>query len=285
MRRTVHLRAAAALLALAPLMSACTITIGDKDGDKNAAPAPAATSESPAPTTAAAAPSTETSAPAPAPTATETPTQDTTPQTTASQNTGANGSAQGREIAVPAGHGISKLELIDLYGGDTASGSYGKAVGVFKVTTDRPMLIKLRITLYAAAGKEIAHNDGLNPAYTVGTHHLVTSNLIKLPTGATPKTFKVSLVDTTEMRYTTVTKFDEPRLTTKNGVPALTGSFTLQGKMPSSLDARGACVLPGGKTYEGRDGLTDDSAGGTYTIPLYDARGGDLSKATCYASV
>lgn len=305
MRRSARLVATAAAFALVPFTSACTVTFGDDD---KSAETPAAS----APTTAAA--QTETSPAEPAGT-TETPSAPATsgeptgatPSQTATESAGAGSdspapttgnAASGGEgtvrqkVDVPTGVGIKDLELLDIYGGDTSGGKHGRAVAVFKVTTDRPMLINLRLQLFDAAGKEIASNDGLNPAYTTGTHYLVTSSLIELPTGARPEKFKVSLIDTTDMSEPTFTRFDKPRVEMKGGIPNLVGSFGYTGTMRSSMDSRGACVLPNGKIYAGQEGLTDNpttafggTATGEYSIPLYDAKGEDLSKARCYASV
>lgn len=285
MRTISRLVTTAGLVVLVPMASACTVTFGT-NGDKGKE-APTAT-----------APATQTPA-------TQQPTTDSTPATTETQptatptatDTASTPTASGsgprvrQTITVPPGHGISKLELIDIYGADTAGGSYGKGIAVFNAKIDEPLLINLRIQLFDAAGKEIASNEGLNPAYFVGEHPLVTTNLIELPKGARPNSFKVTLIDTTKMTEPLVDTFDRPQLSTRNGVPALTGSFRYTGKM-KSLDAQGACIMPDGKIYEGQDGLTDNpttasgnAQKGTYSIPLYDAKNADLSKATCYASV
>lgn len=293
-----------ATLALVPLLSACTLTLGN-GAESDSTATPAASAESPAPAeTASNTPEETTEAPGlpappaetpePAPTSAEATPEDASAAATPESQDGSaaqEGSGKGQKVNVPPGVGIKSMELIDLYGADSSSGSYGKAVGVFKVTTDRPMLIKLRVQLFNADGEEIARNDGLNSAYTVGTYNLVTSNLIKLPHGELPKSFKVTLVDVTDMKSPTFTELSEPKLGTRNGVPSLKGTFAAEGKMRSSHDVTGACIMPDGKVYSGTDGILDNgmtTSGGTsrgeYNVPLYDAEGVDLTKANCYAS-
>lgn len=317
MRRSTALRLSIAGLAVAPMMTACTVSFGTGSGTQtSAAPAPTS-SAAPAQTSEPATQETETPAETQAPAQTETAAETSEPATTSeptpdkdsastAPTTPAPGPTEGNEastgigkrqkIAVPAGSGISDLELIDLYGGEDGKTSFGRGTGVFSMTNDRPMMLNLRIQLFDAAGKEVAENTGLNSSYTVGKHDWVTSNLIKMPKGVTVKSFRVTLIDKTDMTNGfTITKFDKPTLGTASkfaDVPALRGTVTFTGDLKGTVDAKGACITADGKIIQGSETLSDNptraGAGGStvldYEIPLYDARKMDLSQATCYAS-
>lgn len=195
-----------------------------------------------------------------------------------------------QRVPVPAGSGISSLELIDIQGAPTGTG-YGRVVAAFKATTDRPMMLNIRIQLFDAAGKEIASNTGLTSSYAVGTHDLVTSNLIKLPGGAKPKTFKATLLKNTPLNPSfSISKVSKPQVgtsTKSTGIPALSGTITLDGTMKGSVEAHAACITPDGRVYHGSESLADNPVKGgsvSYEIPIYDAKGVDLSTSRCYAS-
>ncbi|WP_420174815.1 hypothetical protein [Luteococcus sp. OSA5] len=208
-----------------------------------------------------------------------------------SSNSGGKSTQVRQRLNVPAGSGIQNLELVEIQGGPTSTGSYGRITAVFKATTDRPMSLNLRIRLFDASGKEIAENTGLTSVYTVGSHDLVTSNLIKLPKGAQPKTFKASLIDKTDLTNGfEISKISRPQVdesSKSRGVQVLTGTATTNGPVKGSVTANGACVTSDGKIYHGSDGLNDNPNQGDsvdYEIPMYDAKGVDLSDATCYVS-
>ncbi|MEL4505859.1 hypothetical protein AAEX63_14075 [Luteococcus sp. H138] len=196
-----------------------------------------------------------------------------------------------QRIAVPASSGISSLELIDIQGAPTQGGQHGRIAAAFKATTDQPLMLNIRIDLLDANGKVIATNTGLTSSYAVGTHDLVTSNLIKLPSGVKPKRFKATLIKTTKMNPNfSISKVSKPQVGTSSksrGVPALTGTVTLDGTMKGSVTAHAACITPDGRVYHGSESLNDNPVKGgsvDYEIPIYDAKGVDLSTSRCYAS-
>ncbi|WP_420174807.1 hypothetical protein [Luteococcus sp. OSA5] len=207
-----------------------------------------------------------------------------------SSKSGSETSGKGDEISVPAGSGISKLKVVDLQGAPAPGGKHAQVVGVYRVTTDRPMMLNLRVSLYDANGKMIASKTGLNSSYTTGEHDLVTSNLVTLPAGAKPKTFKVSLVDKTDMKNGfSITKMGKPQVEDykqNKNVQALRGTATSTSAVKGSVNIKAACIK-GGKIYYGTDSLSNNAREGgkvAYEIPIYDARGVDLSNADCYVS-
>ncbi|MEL4505860.1 hypothetical protein AAEX63_14080 [Luteococcus sp. H138] len=196
-----------------------------------------------------------------------------------------------QRVPVPAGSGISQLDLVKIYGSPASGGKHGQIVAVFKATTDRPMMLNLRINLYDASGKKIATNTGLNSVYTTGSQYLVTSNLIELPVGAKVHSFKASLVDKTDRpRDFSITKVSKPTLgqsTKSRGVQVLRGTATLRGKMNGTVEANAACIMPDGKIYHGSESLNDNpvkNGSVDYEVPMYDADKVDLSEGTCYVS-
>lgn len=210
---------------------------------------------------------------------------------TADQSTAGSDSGSTQRVSVPAGSGISQLDLVKIYGSPASGGAHGRIVAVFKATTDRPMMLNLRIKLYDAAGKQIATNTGLNSVYTTGSQYLVTSNLIELPAGAKPVSFKASLVDKTDMGPEfSIAKVSKPRLGTSakfSNVQVLRGTATLRGAMKGTVEANAACIMPNGKVYHGSESLNDNPVKGgqvDYEVPMYDAKGADLSQARCYVS-
>ncbi|MEL4356959.1 MULTISPECIES: hypothetical protein [unclassified Luteococcus] len=213
--------------------------------------------------------------------------------TSGNSHTNSSSSGNRQRIQVPAGSGISRLELLDIYGGRSSSTDYGQVVAVFKATTDRPMMLNIRITLYDASGKQIATNTGLNSVYTTGSHDLVTKNLIKVPAGAKPKSFKASFVDKTDLtsgpRVSNVSTPEVGQSPKFDNLQVLTGTARVSGSVGSnSVEADGACITSDGKIYHGAMSITDkDVSGGRveYSIPMYDAKGVDLARATCYVSI
>ncbi|SJN24933.1 hypothetical protein [Luteococcus japonicus] len=206
-----------------------------------------------------------------------------------SSNGSGSASSAGQQVPVPAGSGISNLEVVKLQGSATTR-TRGMVVGVFKATTDRPMSLKLRVKLYDANGKQIASNDGSNSVYTTGTHDLVTTNYFALPAGAKPKTFKVSLVDKTDLRTGfSITQMGRPtvgKYLQNRGVQSLKGTATSPTAVKGSVTIKAACIS-GGKVYQGTDSLSNNARENgkiAYDIPIYDAKGVDLTKATCYVS-
>ncbi|MEL4356961.1 MULTISPECIES: hypothetical protein [unclassified Luteococcus] len=214
-----------------------------------------------------------------------------------SSNSGSNsgssnsgGSGSGQQISVPSGSGISNLELVKLQGATAPGGQHGKIVGVFKATTDRPMMLNLRVKLYDASGKMIASKTGLNSVYTTGDHDLVTSNLVTLPAGAKPKSFKVSLEGKTDMKNGfEITEMGKPKVgdyKQNRGVQSLTGHAVSTTPVKGSVTIKAACIKDG-KVYQGTDSLSNNTRQGNqiaYDIPMYDAKGDDLSNAKCYVS-
>lgn len=306
MRLSTLSRAAVVCLMAAPALTGCTLTIGGSDSPTTsataAAPAPTSTQSSTQESTSSESASAEptssessTTEATPSESSSETPSESATTEPTSTESSSGSGSdpaggvaGKRQKIDVPAGHGIQSLELIDLYGAETSSGSFGQGVGVFEITNDRPLMLNLRIQLFDAAGKEVASNTGLNTVYATGTHSLVTRNLIKLPAGKQVKSFKMTLIKVSQMgdEYE-VKDLSEPTIgesTTSSGTKVLKGTARYdRSKKGGTFEVEGACVMPDGKVYTGTDNLADNS-GDTYEVPLYDADDADLSKARCYAS-
>ncbi|SJN24925.1 hypothetical protein [Luteococcus japonicus] len=214
---------------------------------------------------------------------------DSNSNSSSNSNDSSGSSSEGQKISTPAGSGISNLELVKLQGASTAGGKFGKVVAVFKATTDKPLQTRLRIRLFDDSGKEITQNTGLTSIYTTGDHDLVTSNLISVPAGSQPKTFKAQLVDTNSVgNGLEISEVSKPQVESSSSTPVVKGTVTTNGQsLSSSVTAQAACVTPSGKVYHGTDSLNGNGGNGDqidYEINMHDARGVDLSDATCYVS-
>ncbi|MEL4356960.1 MULTISPECIES: hypothetical protein [unclassified Luteococcus] len=208
-----------------------------------------------------------------------------------SSNSGGSSSGARQKIAVPAGSGISNLELIDIKGAPSSSGQHAQIVALFNATTDRPMMLNIKIQLFDASGKQIATNTGLNSVYTTGTHDLVTSNLIELPKGATVKTFKASLVDKTDMsKDFSISRISKPQVAPSpkfDKQQVLRGTVTIRGTMDGHVEVNAGCRTSNGRIYHGQETISDNPVKNgqvEYEIPMYSTEGMDLNNMTCYVS-